>query len=360
MLTYRTDDAARWGTGKGANLTPAEIDVNFWDLDQRVTAVETNPAEPNEIAGFTVIGSQLTVQMQDGTEHGPFTLPKAMIRYRGDWVATAAYAELDLVTVPDDGLYLVLRDHTAAAAFDPVATDADGNQLYRYLFPMATSAVEEAPADGVVYGRQDGGWVAVDVTFNWGDIPDVPAVVDAIPAAFGSAGQVLKVNGTADGLVWAADDSGGGGSGVSDEGAQVLAAPTDINFAGAGVSVADDGDGTVTVTVPGSASATPSVSEKAASYTFALADAGDFVDYNAAGAGTFTIPDDATVAFPVGTIIGGGQIGVGALTVAAAAGVTLNGVAAGFATLTDSTSEYSIRKRAANSWRLSGDHGGVA
>ena len=53
-----------------------------------------------------------------------------------------------------------------------------------------------------------------------------------------------------DGAAWAAVISGGGAS-VSAAGTQVLAAPGDINFAGAGVSVADDLDGTVTVTVPG-------------------------------------------------------------------------------------------------------------
>lgn len=60
----------------------------------------------------------------------------------------------------------------------------------------------------------------------------------------------LQVYTTAGG--WAAVSGGGGGSvGVSDEGTLVLAAPTNINFVGAGVTTTDDGDGTLTVTIPG-------------------------------------------------------------------------------------------------------------
>jgi hypothetical protein len=38
MTVYRTDDVARWGAGKGSNLTPAEVDVNFWGIIQRLRA----------------------------------------------------------------------------------------------------------------------------------------------------------------------------------------------------------------------------------------------------------------------------------------------------------------------------------
>ncbi|HUC87631.1 MAG TPA: hypothetical protein VMR95_00595 [Candidatus Binatia bacterium] len=58
-------------------------------------------------------------------------------------------------------------------------------------------------------------------------------------------------------------------------------------------------------------------------YTFVLADAGDEVDYNSSSAGTFTIPTHASVAFPLGTIIGCRQLGAGQLTIAGASGVTL-------------------------------------
>lgn len=97
-----------------------------------------------------------------------------------------------------------------------------------------------------------------------------------------------------------------------------------------------------------------SVNEKTAAHTYELADAGDFVDLNSASAATFTIPTDATVNFPLGTIISGGQVGPGVLTVTAAAGVVLNGVDGGSKAITAQWGEYSIRKRAANSWFISG------
>ena len=38
---------------------------------------------------MTVVGSQMTVWLEDGTALGPYTLPTAMIRYRGDWTISA-------------------------------------------------------------------------------------------------------------------------------------------------------------------------------------------------------------------------------------------------------------------------------
>ena len=373
-MLYRTEDLARWGVGKGSNLEPVEIDLNFWELAERLVAVETTAGEAaNGIANIGVVGSQMTVYLEDGTALGPYTLPTAMIRYRGDWTAATVYGELDLVTVPDVGVYLVLVDHTSdATAFDALAEDAEGDPLYRYLFPMGTGGggassmaqltdvdvVSEPPAHGqtLVYWYGDGSnptwypgfpqmgvgdlqnviignagfpgaladgdvltWVAADAvwrnrpaaaggggaitldgltdvtitgpaaaqflrydgtawvnalvswadvaskptsfapeahTHPWSEITERPATVDALPASIGVNGQVLKVSAGA--IVWGTDDTGGGTGGgssaVSDEGAQILAAPTDLNFAGAGVTVTDDGDGSVTITIPGGAS----------------------------------------------------------------------------------------------------------
>ncbi|MFM8155512.1 MAG: hypothetical protein ACKOAF_05485, partial [Actinomycetes bacterium] len=46
-----------------------------------------------------------------------------------------------------------------------------------------------------------------------------------------------------------------------------------------------------------------SISSQTASYTLALADAGTQVEFNSASAGVFTVPTDASVAFPVGSTI---------------------------------------------------------
>ena len=62
--------------------------------------------------------------------------------------------------------------------------------------------------------------------------------------------------------------------------------------------------------------------EQDASYTFVITDAGKMVRANDGSAVTYTIPPNSGVAFPVGTIIGVGNIGGGVITLTRGAGVT--------------------------------------
>lgn len=73
--TYRT--AGVWGAGKGSNLTPEEVDESFWALVERLVALETNPPAPVEISNIELVGTQLTIYLEDGTEYGPYTVPQA-------------------------------------------------------------------------------------------------------------------------------------------------------------------------------------------------------------------------------------------------------------------------------------------
>ena len=95
-------------------------------------------------------------------------------------------------------------------------------------------------------------------------------------------------------------------------------------------------------------------------YTLALADAGRIVEATAADPVTVTIPAGASVAFAVGSIIQLVQAGAGALTVEAAAGVLLNGVDGGAATLDAQWAGAALYKRGADAWAIQGAHGGVA
>jgi hypothetical protein len=61
-----------------------------------------------------------------------------------------------------------------------------------------------------------------------------------------------------------------------------------------------------------------------ASTTAVLADDGKLVTMSNAGANTFTIPPNSSVAFGIGTQINIAQLGAGATTIVAGAGVTLN------------------------------------
>ncbi len=61
------------------------------------------------------------------------------------------------------------------------------------------------------------------------------------------------------------------------------------------------------------------------SYTLVLADMGKFVTMSNAGASTLTVPPNSSVAFPVGTVIEGAQLGAGQVTLTPGAAVTING-----------------------------------
>ena len=61
-----------------------------------------------------------------------------------------------------------------------------------------------------------------------------------------------------------------------------------------------------------------------ASVTALLADDGKLVTMSNASANTFTIPPNSSVAFGIGTQINIAQLGAGATTIVAGAGVTLN------------------------------------
>lgn len=130
-ITYRTD--GDWGSGKGANLTAAEVDGNVYDHETRITSLENDPPEAISISNVTQAGGVATFHLSDGST---FTvdLPTATIKFRGDYTASAAYNVNDLVNAPGYGLYLVLIAHTAPAAFDPDASDTDGD-YYQQVTP---------------------------------------------------------------------------------------------------------------------------------------------------------------------------------------------------------------------------------
>ena len=105
-----------------------------------------------------------------------------------------------------------------------------------------------------------------------------------------------------------------------------------------------------TLTAPVSTVAT---SAQTASYTLVLADASKVVEVSNAGATTLTIPTNASVAFPVGTQILVAQTGAGQVTIAGAAGVTVNGTPG--LKLRTQWSVATLVKRAENTWLVAGD-----
>ena len=92
-----------------------------------------------------------------------------------------------------------------------------------------------------------------------------------------------------------------------------------------------------------------------AAYTLALSDAGFSIDTDSVAANTVTIPANAAVSFPVGTVISVTQLGAGTTTISGDAGVTVNGVTAGSAVINAQFSGAVIRQTAADTWIVQGD-----
>ena len=90
-----------------------------------------------------------------------------------------------------------------------------------------------------------------------------------------------------------------------------------------------------------------------ANQTAALADSGANVEMNVATANTYTIPTNATVAFPIGTFINVAQIGAGKTQIVAAGGVTIRNRLGLF--LGGQYALMTLYKRATDEWVAGGD-----
>jgi hypothetical protein len=85
-----------------------------------------------------------------------------------------------------------------------------------------------------------------------------------------------------------------------------------------------------------------------ADYTLQLSDVAKVIEVNSSSAVTVTVPDNASVAFPIGTVINVYRSGTGTVTIAAASGVTVRNVG----TIPSQFGERSLRKRDTDEWVL--------
>jgi len=88
-------------------------------------------------------------------------------------------------------------------------------------------------------------------------------------------------------------------------------------------------------------------------YTLALTDAGKAVECNNAAAISLTVPPNSTVPFPIGSVVEILQVGAGAVTIVAGAGVTVNTPSS--LVSHGQWSTLGLRKRNTDIWVLSGD-----
>jgi hypothetical protein len=138
---------------------------------------------------------------------------------------------------------------------------------------------------------------------------------------------------------------------VSGNQVSVIANPTFANVitATSGVQFADN-----TIQTSAGVPSLTDFTEKTANYTLDTLDHQDnVVEMNSASAITFTIPANATLAWPVGASMDIFQMGEGQVTIANAVGVTLNSTPG--KKLRTQFSSCTIMKRGTDSWILYGD-----
>lgn len=142
MITYRTSGA--WGAGKGSNLTAAEVDGNFYDLEERVEAIETYGASVETITNVTASGSVVTFYTSTGNQ---FSVTVSVPRIAGvETISAASYEPL----ITDADKYLRFTNASGCTFNIPDNATA--------AFPTGTEIhLRQASVAGTVFITSDSG-----------------------------------------------------------------------------------------------------------------------------------------------------------------------------------------------------------
>lgn len=101
--------------------------------------------------------------------------------------------------------------------------------------------------------------------------------------------------------------------------------------------------------------ASPHGTQTTTPYVLQIDDRATVVEMNLAGANQVSVPTNASVAFPIGTVIAVYQMGAGQTTIAAVTPGTTTVRNASSATVRAQFATVYLRKRANDEWVLSGD-----
>ncbi len=193
-MFFNTTDLTRWGIGLLRRLHAVEVDLNFWECESRIEALEDHASTSRSIDYFTIVGDQLTIHMSDHTLEGPITVPVAAWNRRtdnhGQWAPLTVYNELDIFD-NDGSLYFAQITFTSPAVFDANATDGMGHLLYGLLLT--------APGDVVPVGGTTGQFLAklsnADFDFHY-VTATLAALGDVALVSPHDSGDLLSWNGT--------------------------------------------------------------------------------------------------------------------------------------------------------------------
>jgi hypothetical protein len=136
-VVYVTTGA--WGAGTGTPNSAAQVDGNFYDVDQRIVTLNADLAEGKRIDTVTYASNSMTFHYTDSTSQ-VIPLPVATLQYVGNWTNDTPYMRGHMITA-DNGFYQVLEGHTTPAApapFNPNATTGapDNLPLYGLFLPL--------------------------------------------------------------------------------------------------------------------------------------------------------------------------------------------------------------------------------
>lgn len=98
---------------------------------------------------------------------------------------------------------------------------------------------------------------------------------------------------------------------------------------------------------------TPTINAQAGNYTAVLTDVNSVtIDMTSESANTFTIPTNASVAFPVGSSLTVFRSGAGVITIQATTGVILNGTSGGSRLIEGQYQGVLLQKKATDTWYI--------
>ena len=136
-IVYVTTGA--WGAGTGTPNGAAQVDGNFYDIDQRIVALNADLAEGKRIDSVTYTSNSMTFHFTDGTTQ-VIPLPIATLTFVGEWLNSMPLIRGNMFSFRGLGIYQTLIDHVTPPTpelFNPNATDPDsGDPLYALWMPL--------------------------------------------------------------------------------------------------------------------------------------------------------------------------------------------------------------------------------
>ena len=234
---------------------------------------------------------------------------------------------VDLAAVATSTKCLVVIRAAAGASTTHTFTDSSTGEAITHSLLSEWGKLDVIEGDSSNYPALPDDCVPVaEVTKTGAATLTIDAVITTVPTARagGGIGDVVGPGSSTDGHLAVFD--GATGKLVKDGGA-----------------VPSGGGSTVTINA-----------QTGTTYTFVLGDAGKLVTLTNGSPIALTVPTNASVAYPVGTVIALAQLGAGLVTVVGATGVTVNGVMPGDKALSGQWATASLTKLATDTWLLSG------